>query len=269
MIVDLEKIAAVIEEIAEAEIASRFGKLRDQDINTKSSPNDFVTEADHKAEAALAMALESFYPGAGFVGEESVAADPSVLTMLGSEGAFWIVDPLDGTRNFIRKRKEFGTIVALVVNGEIRAGWIYAIPDKKIAIASKEDGVTWAGQKLGPLKGHDDPLIGYRAIGNMEEPWKSAIIPKLKNNFKTDPVHCSAYGYLNLIQGKKDFGLYSRCHPWDHAAGVLMLHEIGGYTEYLDDGAAYAPIASQGRPLLIAGDGARFEKVRSVLLGEG
>ena len=267
MIVDLEKVAAVIEEIAETEIAARFGKLSDGDIDTKSSPSDFVTQADRAAEAALEITLKDFYPGAGFVGEESVAGDPSRLNALGGEGAFWIVDPLDGTRNFVQQRKEFGTIVSLVVDGTIRAGWIYAIPEKKFAIASKGEGVRWAGKMLGPLPSPTDAMIGYRAIGNMEEPWKSTLIPRLKESFETAPAHCSAYGYLNLIRGSKDFGLYSRCHPWDHAAGVLMLHEIGGRAEYLDDGSDYAPLASQGRPLLIAGSAARFERVRSVLLG--
>ena len=266
MIVDLEKVAAVIEEIAQTEVASRFGKLSDGDIDTKSSPNDFVTQADKAAEAALEIALKDFYPGAGFIGEESVAADPSRIKALGGEGAFWIVDPLDGTRNFVQLREEFGTIVALVVDGIIQAGWIYAIPDKKFAIASKGDGVSWAGEILVPLSPPTGVMIGHRAIGNMEEPWKTRLVPRLKESYQTEPVHCSAYGYLNLIRGKKDFGLYSRCHPWDHAAGVLMLHEISGRAEYLDDGSEYAPLANQGRPLLIAGSNDRFEQVKNTLM---
>ncbi len=267
MIVDPEKVAALIAEIAEEEIAARFGKLSGGQIGTKSSPTDFVTEADHAAEERLSVALADLYPGAVFVGEEGVAADPSLLARLGEDGAFWIVDPLDGTRNFVRGRRAFGTMVALVVDGEMRVGWIYAIPDKAMAIASKGDGATWRGEGLAPVAPSDGPLKGYRAIGNMMEPWKSLLVPRLRAAYETEAVHCSAYGYIDLIRGLRDFALYSRCHPWDHAAGILMLTEIGGRAEYLDDGAPYAPRPTQGRPLLVAGNEIVWRNVRDEIAG--
>jgi fructose-1,6-bisphosphatase/inositol monophosphatase family enzyme len=268
MIVDPEKVAKVIAEIAQEEIASRFGRLADEDIGTKSGPNDFVTEADIAAEEKLALALSGFYPGAAFIGEERAASDPSLVSKLDlGEGAFWIVDPLDGTRNFVQGRAEFGTIVALVVDGEIRAGWIYAIPDKAFAIGEKGGGVTWRGEALGSAPVGAGVLKGYRAIGSLAEPWKSRIAPRLKEHFETEPMHCSAYGYINLIRGRRDFAVYARCHPWDHAAGVLMLTEIGGHAEYLDDGSPYTPRATQGRPLLAACSGERWRTVRNGLLG--
>lgn len=269
MIIDLEKAADLIAEIAEEEIAARFGKLAEADIDTKTGPNDYVTEADHVAEARLKKALTGLYPGSAFIGEELAAADPSVLDHLAGEGAVWVVDPLDGTRNFVLGRKEFGTIVALIENGETRAGWIYAIPDHAFAMGSKGDGATWRGEALAPLAPARGPLIGFRAIGNMAEPWKSRLVPRLRERFETDPVRCSAYGYIHLLGGERDFGLYARCWPWDHAAGILMLGEIGGRAEYLDDGAPYAPRVTQGRPLLVAGSEERWERVRGELLPLG
>jgi len=266
MIIDPERVAGVIAEIAEEEIASRFGKLADADVDTKSGPNDFVTQADLQAERQLERALSGLYPAAAFIGEESVVANPELVKRLEEpSGAFWIVDPLDGTRNFVQGREEFGTIVALVVNGEIRGGWIYAIPDQGMAIAEKGEGVTWRGERLGELAPATGAFKGYRAIGNMAEPWKTTLIPRLKQEFVTEPVHCSAYGYLNLVQGLRDFALYSRVHPWDHVAGVLMLTEIDGKAEYLDDGRAYTPHATQGRPLLVAGTHERWEHVEQKL----
>ncbi len=265
MIVDPDKVASIIEEIAEIEIAMRFGKLAKGEIDTKSGPNDFVTEADRAAEIALRRAFAGIYPDVEFIGEESAAADTSILEALHGRGAFWVVDPLDGTRNFVQKRDEFATIVALVVDGVTRAGWIYAIPDKAFAIASAGEGATFKGAQLSPVRENKGVISGYRAIGNLAEPWNTQMVPKLRSQFVTQSARCAAYAYLHLLTGKKDFAIYSRCSPWDHAAGVLMLSEIGGRASYLDDDAPYKPVATQGRPLLVAGSQQGFNRVAGVL----
>lgn len=265
MIVDPDKVAAIIKEVAETEIAPRFGKLKAGEIDTKSGPNDFVTQADRAAEAALKRAFADIYPDVGFIGEEGAAADPSILDALHGDGAFWIVDPLDGTRNFVQQRDEFATIVALVVDGVTRAGWIYAIPDKTIAIASHGEGATWNGDALAPLRENTGVMSGYRAIGNLAEPWNTEMAPKLRAGLVTQSARCAAYAYIHLLTGKKDFALYSRCSPWDHAAGVLMLGEIGGRAAYLDENTPYRPVATQGRPLLVTGSEHGFTRVAGVL----
>lgn len=266
MIIDPQKVASLIEEIAAEEIAPRFGKLSDADIDTKTGPNDFVTLADRGAEEKLKRALSGVYPGAAFIGEEGAADDPSILTKLDDQGPAWIVDPLDGTGNFVNGRPEFGTIVALVENGETRAGWIYAIPDQAFAIGSKGDGASWRGDKLAPLGPSNGQLNGYRAIGKLIEPWKTQLTHPLRAAIETEPTKCAAYGYINLMRGRRDFGLYSRCHPWDHAAGIMMLSEIGGRAEYLDNEAAYTPHPTFGRPLLVAGNRENWAQVRNTLL---
>jgi len=265
MIVDPDKVASIIKDVAETEIVPRFGALKKGDIDTKSGPNDFVTKADRAAESALKSALADAYPSVAFIGEESAAADPSILDALHGDGAFWIVDPLDGTRNFVQKRDEFATIVALVVNGETKAGWIYAIPDKKFAVASLGDGAQWDEAPLKPVRNNDGVVSGFRAIGNLAEPFASDMVPKLRASFVTQSARCAAYAYIHLLTGKKDFALYSRCSPWDHAAGTLMLHEIGGRAAYLDNGEAYRPVATQGRPLLVAGNDHGFSRVAQTL----
>ncbi|GJL94509.1 MAG: inositol phosphatase [Hyphococcus sp.] len=262
MLVDLEKVAAIIAEIAAEEITPRFGALSDNEIETKTGPNDFVTAADRGAEEKLQKAFAGLYPGAAFVGEESANSNPELLKNIVGQDAVWIVDPLDGTRNFVQGRPEYGTIVALVEKGEIRQGWIYAIPDGKFAMGSAGDGASWDGEKIHPHKKSEGLLTGYRAVGNIAEPWKSSMVPKLRSRFYTDPARCSAYAYLNLVRGLRDFALYSRCHPWDHAAGIVMLHEICGRAEYLDNGGAYAPIPTQGRPLLVAGNQESWRAVK-------
>lgn len=266
MIIDLEKTAAVIAEIAEEEIALRFGVLGKGDIDTKSGPNDFVTAADHAAEERLKKALSEIYPAAGFIGEETAASDPSILSRLEGDGAFWIVDPLDGTRNFVEGVEEFGSIVALVEDGELRQGWIYAIPHQAFAMGENGEGATWRGERLPVVPPTSEPKTGYRAVGALSPEWRGRLVKPLRENFETEPARCSAYAYINLIRGKRDFALSSRCSPWDHAAGVLMLQEVGGVARYLDDGALYTPPSTFGRPMLVAGSDAAWNAVKSAIL---
>jgi fructose-1,6-bisphosphatase/inositol monophosphatase family enzyme len=266
MIVDPVKVEALIAEIAEEEILSRFGVLTDADIDTKSGPQDFVTAADRAAERRLELGLKNLYPAAAFIGEESAAANAGLVARLDHErGAFWIVDPLDGTRNFVEGRSEFGTIVALIENGEIRQGWIYAIPDRACATGSAGDGVTWRGEAVEPAPASGETLSGYRATNSMDPKWKDRIMPVLRRRFETGPARCSAYAYINLVRGERDFAVYSRVYPWDHAAGVLMLREVGGRAAYLDDETPYAPRMTVGRPLLVAGNAANWERVRAAI----
>ena len=266
MIIDIEKVAALIKDIAAEEIVPRYGALKDADIDTKTGPSDFVTAADRGAEEKLEKALSNLYPAAGFIGEESVAGDMERVSALAGDGAFWVVDPVDGTRNFVESRPEFGVIVALVENGETRAGWIYAVPDDGFALGSKGDGASWRNERLTPLPASDAEFEGYRAVGSLKEPWKTRLTPRLREKFKTEPITCSAYGYIRLLTGERQFALYSRCHPWDHAAGQMMLSEIRGKSQYLDDGAPYLPLPTMGRPLLVAGNGENWRKVEDALL---
>ncbi len=266
MIIDPVKVSALIAEIAEEEIAPRFGKLAAADIDTKTGPSDFVTKADRAAEQALEKALKDIRPDAVFIGEEHISDDPDSIAELSGKGAFWIVDPLDGTRNFVQGREEFGSIVAFVEDGEIRIGWIYAIPDRACAIAELGSGAAWRGEVLSPVTEKQDALVGYRGVGALHPDWRDRLVPLLRDKFETEPARCAAYAYINLARGIRDFSLFSRANPWDHAAGALVLHEIGGRVAYLDDKSPYTPTPTVGRPLLSAGSVLHWNRVEQTLI---
>lgn len=255
MIVDVEKVAALIAEIAEAEIMPRYGKLKAEEIRQKAGPHDLVTEVDEATERALEKALRAVHPGAGFVGEELAAKNPQAANVLTGEGAFWVVDPLDGTRNFVNRVDEFGVIVALVEDGETRAGWIYAAPEAASAVAEKGEGATWRGARIAPHKSSRDKLIGLRSLAWLPPERADRIRTNLKENFDSRSNQCSAYAYLSLIRGLADFKISSLVHPWDHAAGVLMVNETGGKAAFLDDEEPYRPRGSIEKPLLVTASG--------------
>ena len=276
MMIDIERVGEIIAQIAEDEILSRHGKLHQTQISTKSGPHDFVTEADIAAEERLEKALKEVLPEAGFIGEEGVARDGSILSVLEHDtGSYWIVDPLDGTRNFIEGRDEFGSVVALIRQGEIVGAWIYGVLERKIAMASKGDGAFWDGTMLGPIIGRTDltkdsafkDLNGYRAIGALGA--EHARLGKtLLEDFNTDPARCSAYAYINMARGLRDFGLFARLNVWDHAAGVLLLSEIGGQAKFVGTHAHYEPRQSIGQPMLVAPSPDVWDAVEAKLLAD-
>lgn len=264
MIPDPERVAARIAEVAQAVIAPRYGRLKADEIRQKGGPNDLVTEVDEAAERALEAALGELAPGAAFLGEELAARDPARVGALLAQERCWIVDPLDGTRNFINRIDEFGTIVAFVEGGITRMGWIYAIPHDACAIASAGEGATLDGDAIGvaPPKPR---LEGLRSLGWLEPKRQDRIRARLRAHFPTRPGNCSAYAYLDLARGRVDFKLSSRIHAWDHAAGALLVAETGGRTAFLDGGAAYAPSASVDAPLLCSAAGRDWNAIAAKL----
>lgn len=263
MIADAARVAAVLKRVAAEIIEPRFGKLASHEIRQKSGPQDLVTEVDELAEAALRDALRELAPEAHFIGEESVAKDKSLEQRLGDPGAFWVVDPLDGTRNFITGVREFGTIVALVVDGVTVGGWIYGIPDRSCAWAVRGKGAYVDGAPF-TIAPPGERLAALRSLSWLAPPEAERMRKRLKGSFETAPSHCSAYAYLKLARGAVDLKVSSRIHAWDHLAGALILEELGGKTAFLD-GAPYAAGVSVDRALLATAPGRDWEAIAATL----
>ncbi len=270
MSVDAERVSDAIAELAETVIRPHHKALTPEKIRRKSSANDLVTDIDEEMEDALRATLSRLYPAAHFVGEESVARDPSVLDALEGEGAFWIVDPIDGTRSFVNGSDEFGVIVALVENGETVMGWIYGMADRATMTAERGAGVHWRGGALEALtafaeREYERPR-GMRSVGWLKEPWREAILDNLASDFDSAASRCSAYSYVKMARGEVDFRLSSSIHPWDHAAGALIVSELGGAVRWLDTGDPYRPQASAQRPLLASAAAEEWREFADQLL---
>ena len=114
---DTAAILELIKETAEEVINPRFRALERADVEAKTSPDDLVTIADREAENLLSFALRRIHPDALVIGEEAVFANPELRRKLpGAEHAF-VIDPIDGTRNFVEGRQEHGVMLAETRNG--------------------------------------------------------------------------------------------------------------------------------------------------------
>ena len=147
--IDPNKIAQLLRDCAKECILPRYNKLKSGDILKKTSAADIVTIADKEAENKLIKDITKLYPGSIVIGEESIYEGKASLDELKkTDKIVWVVDPIDGTNNFVAGKRNFGIMLACVINGKTQFGWIYDILGDEIAIAEKGKGAYFHGQKL-------------------------------------------------------------------------------------------------------------------------
>jgi fructose-1,6-bisphosphatase/inositol monophosphatase family enzyme len=262
----IEEVASIMRLAAAETILPRFQKLRTGEVEEKS-PGEVVSIADREAERIIAPRLASLLPGSRVIGEEAAAETPSVLKDL-DQGDVWLVDPLDGTANFVAGAPEFCVMVALLRQGQTIASWILHPPSDQLAIASSGQGAY-----INEVRVHTttSPLAPIACCGSvltrfLPEPLKERVIEHASQFAAILPgAKCAGIDYPALIGGPQQFLLFWRLLPWDHAPGTLFITEAGGHVAHLD-GSPYYP-ADQEPGLLIAPNRATWEMVRQALLG--
>jgi fructose-1,6-bisphosphatase/inositol monophosphatase family enzyme len=241
----LEAVADLLRQVAAAELLPRFQNLTSSDVREKA-PGDMVTIADERAEAALSEALQAFLPDAAIVGEEASARDGGQsLAQLASWPLAWVIDPLDGTRQFIHGTPKFGMIIALIRYGALEAGWIYDPLGERLLYGAVGHGLWLNGKAFAPCftKTSQDMAQQWRGLVMLRggSPWREGWRVNRKNFAQINPLPCSAHGYLALLSGEAEFLFSERLYPWDHAAGLCLYRLAGGYQQQWPGGGAYEP----------------------------
>lgn len=234
----------IIREVASREIMPRFRKLGTADVSYKRHPRDVVTIADTEAERRLAELLQPLSPGSAVVGEEGAEADADVLTSLDRAAPVWLLDPIDGTTNYACGKACFAVIVGFCAEGETLAGWIYD---------PTADVVMWAVAGQGARLERGGECVRARVaaggqIGGMKGSLSRRAADRLFGSLTArgggQPPEIVRYGsvgreYMDLGCGAIHFAEYTRLKPWDHAAGVLIHREAGGFSRLRRNGSPY------------------------------
>ncbi|SHK13646.1 fructose-1,6-bisphosphatase [Nocardiopsis flavescens] len=265
--IDMDAVTAILRDVAREVVLPRARSLSEGEVMEKA-PGDLVTVVDQEAERILTARLRELVD-APVVGEEAVAADPSLVKVLRTEPVAWVVDPLDGTRNFVEGRREYGVMAALVRDGETVAGWILQ-PEWDRAYAAERGSGAWRdGVRLRRDPAPTDPgkmrgSVLSRFLDPRARRHAEAAVPRFAEVGAGS--HCSAVDYPLVCEGAQDFLLYHRTLPWDHAPGTLLLTEAGAVARR-PDGEPYRPGRGQDAVgLLNAADEACWKTVRDLLL---
>lgn len=230
-----EAVEHLMQQVAAEVILPRYQSLTDTQVKTKSGPNDLVTIADEEAEQKLSEGLLALEPDSVVVGEEGAAADPSIMTRLSEPGVAWVIDPIDGTGNFVSGYAAFAVVVARVEDGETTMGWIYEPLEGRTLWAARGQG-AWIGDYRQALDSTEETDLSGMAASIYHRAFKPAV----KSFARTSRIGSAAHEYWALAENRVQVSSFSRLKPWDHAAGVLIHEETGGYSALLD-GTRYRP----------------------------
>jgi myo-inositol-1(or 4)-monophosphatase len=203
--------------------------------------HDPVTEADKAVDRILRRNL--LRDGEGWLSEESVD-DRSRL----DRDRVWVVDPLDGTREFVQGIPEFCVSVAMVENGIPTAGGICNPATDELILGSRDGGVTYNGKRAQPSQQRD--LRGALVLASRSEVKRGEWKQFEGAEFNIRPMGSVAYKLGLVAVGLADltFTLVPK-HEWDVAAGAALVESAGGWVQKLDD----SPLRCNQRDPLISG----------------
>lgn len=211
-----------------AVLALDFFKQRDTlSRQTKKSPVDLVSEADGAVESQLRQELAEAFPEDGFLGEET-GGDLS--------RSLWIVDPIDGTKNFLSGLPMWGVSVGLVEDGEPKIGIIIlpAMGDEYLAI--KGQGSTRNGAPVHVSKNRDIERALFIFGRSPELPADGPLTFAAETMQQGALVYafgCCVYNMTCVASGSCDCYVEQRVYPWDGAAAALLVREAGGCATFV------------------------------------
>jgi len=212
-----------------------FGEVENLVVSVKG-PGDFVSAADRKAEKTLYEELSKARPGYGFLMEESgvvEGTDPSHR---------WIIDPLDGTTNFLHGLPIFAISVALEREGQLIAGVVYNPATDDMYIAEKGQGAWHNNRRLrvSPRRNLSDSLIacGIPHLGKAEAHprFKAELEAVMARASNVRRLGAASIDLALTAAGRFDAYWERNLQPWDIAAGIVLLREAGGFVSDLDGG---------------------------------
>lgn len=209
-----------------------YGEVSSLQVSVKG-PADFVTSSDKKAEKTLREELSKARPTYGFLGEEQGETKGQ------DQENRWIIDPIDGTFNFMHALPLFALTIALERKGEIIAGVTYNPVTDELFHSEKGTGAFFNNKRMrvGGRNALSEAMLfcglHNRAATNVELRRKEMLIMQAKTA-GLRYIGSAALDMAFTAMGRFDGGWAHELHPWDLAAGILFIRESGGFVEGLN-----------------------------------
>jgi myo-inositol-1(or 4)-monophosphatase len=206
-------------------IVRSLNRLESLTITSKGR-NDFVSEVDHAAEAEIIKVIRKSYPSHAFLAEESGRT--------GDGDTIWIIDPLDGTTNFLHGFPTFAVSIACQIKGKLEHGVVYDPMSQELFTASRGGGAHLDNRRIRVSKqrGLEGSLIGtgfpYRANAKYLDSYLQMLRAVMENTAGVRRPGSAALDLAYVAAGRTDAFWEIGLAPWDTAAGTLLIQEAGG-----------------------------------------
>lgn len=253
----IEQLQILVREIAQEQVMPRF--LRAQ--SERKPDGSLLSEADLAAQAAFAERLPQLID-APVLGEEMSSDTQQMLWQQHRQSGLWVVDPIDGTNNFVQGLPHFALSAAFIQNGSSQLGVIYNPASDECFSAAKGEGAFLNGRRL-PLRQVKKSL--REAMAGVEI--KRLRSGKLSNRLGTfapfGTLRClgsSTLDWCYLAAGRYDVYVHGGQNLWDYAAGILILAEAGGCYATLEGDDFWSGKHTFQRSVIAAGEAALFDK---------
>lgn len=221
---------------AATQILRGINRLESLDVAAKGR-NDYVSEIDRLAEAEIIDTVRKAYPGHGFLAEESGVSGGG-----GQDEVVWIIDPLDGTTNYLHGFPQFAVSIAVQVRGRIEHAIIYDPMRQELFTASRGGGAQLEDRRIRVSKsrGLEGALISTGIPFRANTRWIDAYLAMMKAvALNTAGIRRPGSAALDLAwvaAGRTDAYWEIGLSPWDTAAGWLLVTEAGGRVGTLTGG---------------------------------
>lgn len=190
-------------------------------VEEKKNRHDLVTNVDKETEQFLVDKIKHHYPEDQIIGEEGTGAD-----VTSTKGRLWVIDPIDGTLNFVKQRENFCIMIGIFEEGKPVLGFIYDVMRNECVYGGASTGVYLNDKRLSPVENLSlrDGLMGTNGsmfaknILHTQDIGLSAVGTRM--------LGCAGLDFINVIKGSQN-GYISNLAPWDFAAGVALAEPLG------------------------------------------
>ena len=196
-------------------------------VQAKSNPNDLVTNVDQETERFFIEQIRSHFPDHCILGEEGQGDDVQSL-----DGVIWIIDPIDGTMNFVHQQRNFAISIGIYENGIGQLGYIYDVVHDELYHARKGKG-TWVNdiqlENLAPVP-VEKAIVGINAtwLINNRHFDQEKLVQLAKDVRGTRSYGSAALELAYVASGRLSAYITMRNAPWDFAGGKIIVEEAGG-----------------------------------------
>ncbi len=190
-------------------------------VSQKSNRTDLVTNIDEETQAFFIKKINQHYPNDRILAEEK-----GFDTIDSLKGRVWIIDPIDGTMNFVMEQENFCIMIAVYEEGIGQLGFIYDVMKDELYWGGKNQGVFLNEQRLTPPKdvGLSEGLLGMNAYMYGKNIYAAGEIGHASMGIRVSG--CAGVELIAMLKGSH-IGYISNLSPWDYAAGLVLLNEFG------------------------------------------